>query len=831
VILLLIALVVGALGAVLVRRSFPQLEGEVRVPGLRQPVDVYRDERGVPHIYASTDDDLFFAQGYVHAQDRFWQMDFWRHVGAGRLSELLGSSQIETDKFLRTLGWERIAELEWEMADEKTKAVLTAYAEGVNAYLAEREGAELSFEYAILKLFNWNYTPEPWTPINTLTWAKVIAWDLRQNLDRELDRALLSADLTGEELADLYPPYPPDHPRIVPGTGIYGPVASTDPIRDARPLLASVADRVAGLDQLVGHVRGAELGSNNWVVAGTRTDSGLPILANDPHLDIQMPSIWYQVGLHCTTVGLACGFDTVGFSFPGTPGVIIGHNDRIAWGVTNAGYDVMDLFIERINPDNPNQYLFEGEWQDMEIRTEIIEAPGKDPIELIVRSTRHGPIISDTYEPLEDFEHRAGVAVPEQFAISLSWTALQPTGLVQSIIGLQKAQNWAEFRDALSTFGVPGQNFVYADVDGNIGYQSTGLVPIRAGGDGSLPASGETGESEWTGFVPFDELPRSFNPPQGYIVTANNLPAGASYPYRLSDGWAYGYRAQRIVDMLEAADEPITVGFMHQMQRDARDLFAEVLVPYVLDLVPSSDLARQGQAVLAQWGDAGDEPSARTYQMSPGEPGAAIYAAVWKNLLQLSVGDELGGEFPPEGGSRWFAVMTDLLSQPDHPWWDNRFTEDQEDRDAILEQSLERAMAELSETLGGDPMSWRWGDLHQATFENQSLGQSGILPIEWILNRGPFEAGGSTSVPNATSWDASEGFDVLALPSMRMVVDFSDFDASTWIHTTGQSGHAFHPNYIDQAEDWAATETYPMLWTRARVEAAAVNHLKLRPER
>ncbi|MFQ5967967.1 MAG: penicillin acylase family protein, partial [Acidimicrobiia bacterium] len=489
-----------------------------------------------------------------------------------------------------------------------------------------------------------------------------------------------------------------------------------------------------------------------------------------------------------------------------------------------------DLYIERINPDNPNQYEFRGEWRDMEVRTEILEAPGREPVELEVRSTHHGPIISEVFEDLEDFNLRSGVRVPEHYAIALSWTALQPTGVIDTIMGLNRASNWEEFRTALASFHVPGQNFVYADRDGNIGYQSTGIVPVRAAGDGTVPVPGWTGEYEWTGFVLLDQLPRAFNPPEGYVFTANNRPAGDSYPHQLSTMWAYGYRAQRISDMLEAAPRPLEPSYLRLMQADARDLFAEVLVPYLLDVVPSSDLARQGQALLGEWGDSGAEVFDPSYQMRPESAAAAVYASVWSRLLTISIGDELGGEFTPEGGSRWFEVMTDLLGDPEHPWWDYQFTEEIETRDEILLRALEEGMALTSGNLGSDPRAWSWGALHTVTFENQSLGQSGIPPIEWLFNRGSYRTGGSASVPNATAWDASEGFTTAAHPSMRMVVDFSDLDTSTWIHSTGQSGHTFHPNYVDLAQDWADVRTYPMPWTRDAVESLTTHWLMLVPE-
>ena len=512
--LLIMSLVIGVFGLFLIRRSYPQIDGEIRLVGLDAPAQIIRDTNGIPHIYASSTHDLFVAQGYVHAQDRFWQMDFWRHIGQGRLAEMFGSSQVDSDEFLRSLGFTQLAELEFAALDDQSKAILEAYSEGVNAYLADHSGTSLSFEYMTLVLQKRGYEPEPWEPIDTLSWARMMAWDLGSNMGAEITRAVLAGSLPRSRVNELYPPYPSDRPFILPQSSPYagGDSVEPEPIAglpdsDLAALLTSTAARVASIDDLVGE-SGAEIGSNNWVVAGSRTATGLPILANDPHLSIQMPSIWYEVGLHC---GDDCPFNVSGFSFAGVPGVIIGHNDHIAWGVTNFAADTQDLYIERINPDNADQYQFNGEWVDLDIRTEIIEVAGTNPTEIQVKSTRHGPIISGRYGPLDDFGAEAGIEVPLNYAVTLQWTALEPSRLVPAILGINQAQNWDEFRDGASRWDIAGQNLVYADVDGNIGYQSSGLVPIRSAGDGRWPVAGWDGATEWTGFVPFESMPFSFN--------------------------------------------------------------------------------------------------------------------------------------------------------------------------------------------------------------------------------------------------------------------------------------------------------------------------------
>ncbi|MGE5462266.1 MAG: penicillin acylase family protein, partial [Syntrophothermus sp.] len=543
-VLVVILLVAGAAGAFYFKRflpgtvapeSFPQTEGQIQIEGLQGPVNIYRDKMGIPNIYASSQHDLFFAQGYIHAQDRFWQMDTWRHIGSGTLSEMFGKGQVETDSFLRTLGWKQVAEQEYAGLGPESKAILDSYTEGVNAYLKDHDSTSLSLEYAILGLLSPKYKVEPWTPVNSLTWGKAMAWDLRGNMGEEIERAVLLKTLTPEQVKELYPDYPQDHPTIVNQIG-ENPLKAEGQTSQAANLQLSagdlnhLADQLALLDNALGPA-GDGIGSNSWAVAGSRTSTGMPLLANDPHLGIQMPSIWYQVGLHCMPKSDACPIEVAGFSFAGVPGVVIGHNDRIAWGFTNVGPDVMDLYIEKVNPDNPNQYEVNGQWVDFETRKESIGVVGGDPVEITVRATRHGPVISEVYGPLKDqgdpkdkefqaFKDRAGIELPANYVIALKWTALQPSTPFEAIWGFDKAQNWEQFREAASNFHVPAQNLLYADVDGNIAYQMPGDIPIRAHGDGTLPVPGWTDEYEWTGFIPFEEHPYTVNPEEGYIVTA-----------------------------------------------------------------------------------------------------------------------------------------------------------------------------------------------------------------------------------------------------------------------------------------------------------------------
>jgi penicillin amidase len=642
-VIVLVLIIVGSAAVLFVRTQirsgWPRVDGEMRADGLLSPVEVVRDKMGVPHIYADNSHDLFFAQGYVHAQDRFWQMEFWRRIGYGRLSEILGESALEDDRFIRTLGWRRVAEAEVALLDGSSRAGLEAYAQGVNAYLAERK-RRLGLEFTVLRLNGVSYNPEPWTPVDTLTWGKVMAWDLGGNMDSELDRLKLQALVGDEMLADYWPEYPEDRPLIVPSA------AGLD--TTGVEWLAQLQEKVTrGL--ALGS--GPDLGSNNWVVSGERTVTGMPILANDPHLGIQMPSIWYEVGLHCER----CPYEVVGFSFAGMPGVIIGHNARIAWGVTNVGPDVQDLYIEKVDPDDPDRYQYKGQWLDMEVRYETIRVAGRDePVVIKVRSTRHGPIINDIV---------GGPGRSWSYGwqpLALRWTALEPGTLARSVFGIHQARNWQEFRIALESWSVPSQNFVYADVDGNIGYQCPGQIPIRAKGDGNLPVPGWTGEYEWIGTIPFEELPTQFNPAEGYIVTANNAVVGPEYPYHISSDWDPGYRAQRITDMLGSAGL-LSVEEMGRIQMDGVSGSAVEVLPYLLALQPEDDDAKEALAALAGWDGT----------MRADSQPAAIYAAFWVALMDNLFADELGQQ--PAGNWEQIVVRY-LLDDPQNPWWDNQST-------------------------------------------------------------------------------------------------------------------------------------------------------------
>lgn len=852
-VVLALALVAGLVTAVLVvRRPWPQTSGEIELSGLEGEVEVVRDDAGIPQVYADTMHDLMMAQGFVHAQDRFFEMDVRRHATAGRLSELFGKDGLESDLVVRTLGWRQVAEQELTMLRPATRSALDAYAEGVNAWLAGRSTSEMALEYSLLGLTGLDYTPEKWSAVDSIAWLKAMAWDLRGNLEEEIGRALTAAAVGVEASEELYPSYSFEkHPPIVQQGGLLGDVfdqdveaTGSDLLRRPAPVgrrtvaaLAGVRDVLSGVPALLGS--GDGIGSNSWVVDGEHTASGEPILANDPHLGISLPGVWTQIGLHCRRVSSECPMDVAGFSFSGVPGVVIGRNADIAWGFTNLSPDVTDLYVERVSGDT---------WQSgrralpLATRDETIEVRDGDPVEITVRSTAHGPLLSDLVdldeeldavdltdddglvEQLDDVVEADGTAPADGWdvGVSLAWTALDPHPTADALLALDQASDWESFRAALSDFAVPGQNVVYADREGHIGYQATGMVPIRRpGNDGRAPAAGWEPDTAWTGrYVPYDALPNVLDPESGIIATANQAVIDPQrYPPHLTDDWDQGYRSTRINELL-AADDELTVARMGSIQLDDWSAIGEALTPYLLEIDLPAGYYSDGQRLLRSW----------NYRQRADSAAAAYFNVVWRQVLERTFADELPAALEPDGSDRWFTVVSRILRRASNHWWDDVETDDVvEDRDVILRDAMVAARDELTARQSPNAEEWTWGALHELELRSATLGESGIGIVEWLFNRGGWEVGGGGSLVNATGWDAREGYDVVTAPSMRMVVPMDDPDAATWINLTGVSGHAFHPHYTDQTDRWARGETLPWAFTEDAVEAAAQDVLTLTP--
>jgi penicillin amidase len=835
-------------------RAFPKVSGSVTLVGLQAPVEILRDKYGIPHIYARNAEDLFFAQGYVHAQDRFWQMEFSRRLGSGRLAELFGEDLLETDIFLRTMGFHRVAQREYELLDDEAKRYMDAYVAGVNAYIGDKKPGELGLEYSMLKLIGTEFEVEPWTPIHSMTWAKMMAYNMSSNMDieRKLLELLRTAGVSGAQ--DLFAPYREDMPYVL---------SDEELGLGRRDTPSQGSELQVGGRRLPWHLgRGESRGSNTWVISGKRTTTGKPILANDTHLGLQMPSIWYEVGLHTVDedgrpLNGAPGYYQVrGFSFPGSPGIMIGHNSRIAWGITDFGDDVQDFYYEKINPLNPNQYLENGQWRDMKIIHERIDIQGQDePFVHVVRETRHGPIVTDRsgYKPLESYGFAPVGNFPDTLelsAVALRWTAFDPGRLWMCFVRLNRAGSFAEFRDALSYFDGPILNVTYADTEGNIGYQAAGVIPIRPIGEGMIPVPGWTDQFEWSGFIPFDELPSVLNPEKGYIVDANNPVAGPSYPYLLGNTFTYGYRARRIVEMIESDPDGVSVADVKAMQADVEDQAAREILQYLegLDLAappvseylkekePLSKKKQKKKVELEAEVEEALEPARELLEAWDGRmeidsPEAALYGFFFLSLIEETFEDQYPYErWPRASHSRMQNALYYLLEEPSNPWWDDIRTPDiVESRDEILVRAFRGALKRGIEELGGKLDQWEWGDVHTTEFRNATLGESGIKFIEKIFNRGPVATPGNTTTVYATAWRKNEPFKVHFLATNRQVIDLSDIGKGFMMHAPGQSGHPRHRHYDDYIDPWRKVEYHPSLFERADVEANQRARLVLRP--
>jgi penicillin amidase len=529
------------------------------------------------------------------------------------------------------------------------------------------------------------------------------------------------------------------------------------------------------------------------------------------------------MGLHCTQVDTDCPFDVAGFTFAGFPGVIIGHNTSIAWGFTNLDPDVTDLYLEAVRGE---RYRRGGSWKRFDRREETIGIAGEEPFTYTVRSTVHGPLLSDVAPEYASVGANAPVPAgsPKRrtgYAVALAWTALTPNRTADAVFEIDQASDWEGFRDAARDFAAPSQNMVYADTAGHIGYQAPGLIPLRGPAhDGAWPAPGWDRAYDWTAnYIPFDALPSVLDPDDGFLVTANQAVVGPGYPYHLGDSWSAGYRSQRITDVL-AKKGTLSAEDMSRLQLDTRNGFAPRLVPYLLEVDAGSRYYSAGQRLLRSW----------DFTQPPESAPAAYFNAVWRNLLTLTFHDELPADVPVSGDDRWFEVVSRLLDQPGNPWWDDVATDGvREGRDDILRTAVRDARDELVRLQSRRPDNWTWGHQHTLELENQSLGQSGIGLVERLLNRGPWQLGGGNGMVDATAWDAEEGYEVTAVPSMRMVVSLADLDESTWVNLTGASGHPFDAHYTDQTELWAEGETLTWPFTRAAVTDAEDDRLVLRP--
>lgn len=795
------------------RRPLPRKNGVIRLRSLHEPVEIITDRYGVPHIYAENEDDLYFAQGYVHAQDRLWQMELNRRVGSGRLAEIFGSIALETDRFCRRLGLHRAAEEEVSRLSEHDWRILTAYARGVNTFI-EYNSARLPLEFSLLR-----YQPALWRPVDTIQWAKMQGWNLCGNWESELIRARLVAKLGIEQAAKLEIGYDPRHPLIIPPGVAY------------QGINLGILEQYEQIKELSGF--GPMGGSNNWVVDGTMTQTGAPMLCNDPHLGQAAPSIWYECHLVAGDINVA------GASFPGSPGVIIGHNQHIAWGVTNAVSDTQDLYIEKFHPQNPYQYEFQGQWEEALVVREEIKVKGRrEPVIEEVRITRHGPILTSI--PGSQANHNGKPArndnnhVPDELPLALRWTGLDQCNIVSAVQKLNRATNWQDFLNAMRDWDVPPQNVVYADTEGNIGYIMAGAIPIRARGQAFVPSPGWTGEYEWTGLIPFEELPQIYNPEQHFIVTANNRVIDDTYPYYISQEWLNGYRAQRIRDLLTSKGK-LSVADMASIQADQYSLPAAEIVPHLLQLPTDTPHKQAALEILRAWDGV----------LAPDSVGASIYRTFLRQLERIVLGAMIGDDdalmqsylgvgstiLATVNGyaSRLKPLLIRLLDERDDSWFAASPIPNAPDSwDAALDAAFTSTIEDLRKRLGEDISRWHYGRMHKMTY-NHTLGA--IKPLDRFFNRGPFPLGGDDDTVNLGAASLTRPETVTTVPSYRQIIDLADIAHSFSIHAPGQSGHPASEHYDDFIKLWLAVKHHPMLFEREDVEAQAAGDLRMKHER
>jgi len=766
------ALALGA-GFVALRSSLPTVDGEARVSGIGAEVDILRDGNDVPHILAASWPDAYFGLGYAHAQDRLWQMEVRRRLGAGRLSEILGARTVALDRFFRTLGLDRVAARNLAGLDDATRAALAAYARGVNAFLADRRGL-LPPEFVILGA----PAPEPWRPRDSLLMLKLMSWELSGNWRDEMLRQRLARRLSPAQLAALWPPYPAAAPVVMPTL--------------APPALAPLLDLFPQ--------RPPGLGSNGWVVGGSLSASGKPLLANDTHLGLSTPGPFYLAQI------AAGGANAVGATLPGFPFVILGRNDRIAWGLTNAYPDTQDLYVERLDPADAERYLTPDGWRRFRSRRETIRVAGGPDVEITLRESRHGPVISARDE---------GVAPAE--VLALAWTALDDDDRsAEAVRRLTMARDWDAFLAAGAAFGGPQQTILYADVDGHIGAQAPARIPARAGGRGRSPAPGWSGDYDWVGFLPPSVLPRQLDPPAARIVSANNRVVPKDYPYFLTDDWAAPYRTERIQALLQTSGQA-SVATFSAMQADVTSLMARRFLPFLRQTRAKTGTERRALALIKDWDG----------EMAAARPEPLIFSAWYRTLTRLVEGDELGGDLPRAWRPRP-VFMARALAGDDAGWCDDVTSETVETCAERSQAAFERAIATLVEAYGDAPADWRWDDAHRATLAHGVFRGQPILG--WLFGTRQASGGGDAFTINAGGYglgDNRADFTQTHGAVFRAVYDLADLDRSLFLIRPGQSGNLLSPHYADLVPRFAANR--PFAIATRRDDIAVEDRLVLRP--
>ena len=805
----------------LIKKPMPQVKGEINLPGLKEPVEVLRDSWGVAHIFARNESDLFFASGYVQAQDRLFQIYLLRGLAEGRLAEIFGDipEVIKQDKFARTIGLYRLARSRLKDLSPESKMVLESFSRGVNAFLERRKG-NLPIEFNIL-----SYQPSPWTPEDTVAIGLYIGWGLSLNWELELIRYQLALEQGREKAFEILPRDPEQEPYII-QPGEFQPERSQPAPRQGLklnnfPFRSGQADPKA-LSEILKIARGyrkwffglsAPFASNSWVVAGSRTKSGKPILANDPHLELTLPSIWYEIHLKSPE------YEAIGALFPGVPMVVLGHTRKIAWSATTTCADMDDLFILRINPENPMQYLGPQGWENFKVVEEKIKIRTKEGFKeevFKVRLSRYGPVLNDVFSG----------NFPRKEVLALRWTGAEPRDLILSLLEVARAENWEQFRKAIFKMGTPIQNWSYADANGNIGYISAGLYPIRFGWEGDFPVRAET-SSDWKGYLSLDQVPQVHNPERGYIITANNeVMPRKEFPGIISYKFCPPYRAERILELLLSKDK-LTIEDMMQIQYDHYSKQAERLAPVLIKILEKyAGKERKTELALRhlkKW----------DYNLTTTSPAPTIFFSTYWRAFQLTYQDEMSPEVYEQFARNQFAFNGfDRLWLEGGELFERRDTPEKESREQILYQAFHQAVSDLEKKFGVRMSRWQWGRVHTLKLIHP-LGSSKPL-ARWFdmfkVNQGAFPVVGGWNTVNNSFYSYQDNvFKCFLGPSFRHIIDFGDLNQARFVITGGNSGQPWNMHYSDQTRLWLEGKYHLMPIDRKEIERYLEAKLVLKP--
>lgn len=757
--------------------SLPQYTGEISSSKISSNIEVYRDSFAVPYIIAESDEDVAFALGYLHAQERLFTMDLIRRAGEGRLSEILGEKAIPFDKMFRTVGIKRNISKNLYRYDPIVMKILQAYSNGINEYLKERKG-NYAIEFDVL-----GYQPEQWKPIHSLIVIKMMAWELNISWWTDLSFAELIQKLGKEKVLEILPDYPENAPTIIADNFKYLPAINS-----------TLAETDKSFRKMMGWT-GTHIGSNNWVVNANKSVSGKPIIANDPHLAFNAPGKWYAAVIKSP------GWNAAGVTLPGVPGIVIGRGENISWVLTNVMNDDADFYVEKLD-SLKTKYFFDSQWENLKITKDTIKIKDSKDEVIEIKETHRGPIISDIH-PFNFVYNKEDRHSP---AISMRWSGNEFSDEMLGFYKINKAKNWSEFRDGVKHFGIPGQNFVYADAQGNIGYIMGARIPLRSSNNPTLVFDGTTTENDWKGFVATEEIPAILNPAENFIASANNKTL-KNFKYHISNLWEPSSRIDRIRELLTSKQKQ-SVNDFKKYQMDQISPYAKIITAYASKAFEGIKVKDKNLNIaldlLHKWDFDFDK-----YSQTP-----AIYSVFLKYLLKNIYHDEMGDDLYNRFvflANVPYRSLLQILEKPESVWFDDIKTSKRETREEIIRKSLADALTYLEENFGKDLTNWQWGRMHKVTFKHAFSGNFSLL--DKYINIGPSEIGGDGTTLFNTEYPFAESIEKFAMfrhdefdnvlgPSMRFIYDFANPDEFYLILTTGQSGNVMSDNYRDQNSLW-----------------------------